>query len=499
MLRRIWEEGVDRSQIYRLSQVLLDSVGPRLTGTPDARRAKDWLVATYAAWGVPARLEQYGTWGGWRRGITHIDLLQPRVRTLEGTLLGWSAGTRGRPVQGPVIVLPDLADSVALRQWLPSARGRFVAIDLAQPTCRPDRHGEEFGAAPAGRAVGDTLGSFRRMQTERREAQQAWTARRQRTGLTADRLRTELEDAGALGILQSNWSNETGINKVFTANTRRAPTLDLSCEDYGLVFRLAEHDQGPVLRVSADAEHLGDVPVHNVIAEIRGTERPHEVVLLSAHFDSFDAGSGATDNGTGTLTMLEAIRILRQVYPNPRRTIMVGHWDSEEQGLNGSRAFAADHPEIVRNLQAVFNQDNGTGRIQNISMQGLVGAGEHFARWFARLPAELTRDVRLQIPGSPGGGGSDHAAFVCSGAPGFSLSSLPWAYFSYTWHTNRDTFDKLVFDDLRNNAVLVAMLTYLASEDPERIPLERRTVLAPGFGAQPPSWPECREPARRQP
>src|ERR671918_140600 len=136
--------------------------------------------------------------------------------------------------------------------------------------------------------------------------------------------------------------------------------------------------------------------------------------MLSAHFDSWDAGSGATDNGTGTITMLEAMRILRKVYPNPKRTIIVGHWSGEEQGLVGSRAFAADHPEIVRGLQALFNQDNGTGRVVN-------------------------------------------ASFACYGAPGFSLGALSWDYRTYTWHTNRDTFDKIVWDDLRNNVVLTAM------------------------------------------
>jgi Zn-dependent M28 family amino/carboxypeptidase len=338
--------------------------------------------------------------------------------------------------------------------------------------------------------------SYGRMVAQRNAARLEWARRLRMSGLNINELRAALEEAGALGFLHSNWSSETGINKVFTAVTRRAPALDLSCEDYGLVFRLAERNQGPVLRVTADAEALGEVPLNNVIAEVRGSAKPNEYVLLSAHFDSYDGASGATDNGTGSVTMLEAMRILKQVYPNPRRTIIAAFWNSEEQGLNGSRAFVADHPEIVQHLHAVFNQDNGTGRVQNISGQGLLAAGEHFARWLARLPGELTRDVRLNIPGTPGGGGSDYASFVCAGAPGFGLSSLGWDYGTYTWHTNRDTFDKLVFDDLRNNAVLVAMLTYLASEDPELMPRDRRTLAPDGT---PISWPTCRDPMRTGP
>ena len=107
-------------------------------------------------------------------------------------------------------------------------------------------------------------------------------------------------------------------------------------------------------------------PTFNTIGEIKGTEKPDEYVILSAHFDSWDGGTGATDNGTGTITMMEAIRILKKIYPNPKRTILIGNWGSEEQGLNGSRAFVEDHPEIIKNIQAVFNQDNGTGRVVNI-------------------------------------------------------------------------------------------------------------------------------------
>ena len=248
-----------------------------------------------------------------------------------------------------------------------------------------------------------------------------------------------------------------------------------------------------MLRVTADAESLGEIPVFNTIAEIRGSEKPDEYVVLSAHFDSWDGASGATDNGTGTVTMMEAMRILKAAYPNPRRTILVGHWSGEEQGLNGSRAFARDHPEVVSGMQVLFNQDNGTGRIQNVSAQGLSRAGESLVRWFAQLPPQLTSDIDFTFPGTPGGGGSDYASFICAGAPAFSLGSLSWAYGTYTWHTNRDTFDKIVFDDLKENATLVAMLAYLASEDAERVSRERRAVMPADDAGRPREWPACRD------
>jgi Zn-dependent M28 family amino/carboxypeptidase len=197
--------------------------------------------------------------------------------------------------------------------------------------------------------------------------------------------------------------------------------------------------------------------------------------------------------------MLEAMRLIRLAYPQPKRTILVGHWSGEEQGLNGSRAFAADHPEVVEGLQALFNQDNGTGRVTRISMQGLTGAGAHFGRWFARLPTDLTRPISLVIPGTPGGGGSDYASFVCAGAPAFSLSSLSWEYGTYTWHTNRDTFDKVVLDELKNNAILTAMLAYLASEDDERVPRARRVLPVSRRTGNQMTWPTCRDGTRHSP
>jgi len=488
VLQRIWTLGMDSSATYELAQALLDSIGPRLTGSPSQKAANDWAVATYQRWGITARNEQYGTWRGWRRGITHVDLVAPRVRSLEGTMLAWSAGTMGK-VRGPAIALPDLADSAAFAAWLPSVRGRFVLTSAPEPTCRPDSNWQAF-ARPE---------SFERMKTARDEVRSAWQERVRRTGFGPRSLPPALEANGALGVITSRWSRGWGVTKIFSATAEHIPTLDLSCEDYGLVFRLAERRQGPVLEVEAAAEFLGELPAFNTIAEIVGTEEPDEYVLLSAHFDSWDGASGATDNGTGTVTMLEAMRLLKLAYPQPKRTILAGHWSGEEQGLNGSRAFAADHPEVVSGLQALFNQDNGTGRVTRISMQGLVDAGAHFGTWFAHLPRELTRDVELDIPGTPGGGGSDYASFICAGAPAFSLSSLSWEYGTYTWHTNRDTFDKIVLDELKSNATLTAMLAYLASEDPQRISRERRVLPVSERTGLQMTWPVCRDGARSAP
>ena len=481
-LRRIWDEGTRNSQVTRLAQTLTDSLGPRLTGSPDMTRAQQWLLDTYRSWGITARREQYGTWKAWRRGPSHIDLVQPRVRSLEGMMLAWSPGTGGRPVEGGVVSLPQVADSAAFRAWLPNVRGKFVAISMPQPTCRPNKTWEEF-------ATPETLASFRR---QRGADSVAWAARLRATGMTARDLPKALEQAGAIGVLTSYWSGGYGVDRIFQARTERVPTVDLSCEDYGLVYRLAANNQGPMVRVAAESQDLGEQPVFNVMAEIRGSERPNEYVVLSAHFDSWDGSSGATDNVTGTVTMMEALRILKSVYPRPKRTILVGHWSGEEQGLNGSRAYVEDHPQVVSGLQALFNQDNGTGRVTTISMQGFTRVSPVMQRWLGQIPTEISRHISLDDPGVPSQGGSDYASFVCKGVPAFGLSSLNWEYGTYTWHTNRDTYDKIVLDEVRSNAMLTAMLTYLASEEGQLLPRDRATTFGnnPNTG-RPYTWPNC--------
>jgi Zn-dependent M28 family amino/carboxypeptidase len=211
--------------------------------------------------------------------------------------------------------------------------------------------------------------------------------------------------------------------------------------------------------------------------------------------------------------MLEAMRILKQVYPHPKRTILVGHWTGEEEGEVGSKAFTEDHPEVTRGLQALFNQDNGTGRIVRMGAAGLPDADVHIRQWLSRLPTEYQTQIQYGGVGFPAGGGSDDFAFSCAGLPAFGLGALGWDYGNYTWHTDRDTYDKVVFDDLKSNATLTAMLAYLASEDPTLITRDRVDLVKAAAEAQaraaaatqggttqrgggrgfrfPTTWPEC--------
>jgi len=454
----IMAEETNHSQLELLAHQLFDGIGPRLVGTPQMKQANDWAVAKYKTWGIDAHNEKWGEWRGWERGVSHIDMVSPRVKSLEGTQLAWSPGMGKKTVTAEVIILPDVTDSVAFQQWLPNAKGKFVMISVCQPTGRPDDNWKEF-ATPT---------SFDKMKKDRTALTDAWKNRIKKTGFTTRSLPVALENAGAVGIITNNWSAGFGVDKIFSAYTKIVPTVDVALEDYGMIYRLAESGDKPVISMHTESKELGVVPTFNTIAEIKGTEKPDEYVMLSAHFDSWDGGTGATDNGTGTLTMMEAMRLLKKYYPHPKRTILVGHWGSEEEGLNGSRAFVEDHPEIVKNLQALFNQDNGTGRVVNLGGAGYVDSKDYLGRWLAAVPDTLKNRIKTNFPGSPGGGGSDFASFDAVGAPGFSLGSLNWSYGAYTWHTNRDTYDKIVFDDLRSNAMLAAIMAYMASEDLEK-------------------------------
>ena len=483
----IVKEANNEQGLPKMAHELMDVIGPRLVGSPKMQQAHDWAVSKYGSWDITARNEKWGDWRGWERGITHIDMLHPWVKSLEGTQLAWSPGTKGKSIEAEMIIIPDLKDSIAFQDWLPNVKGKFVLISMMQPTGRPDYNWEEFG----------TKESFEKMKKERTALTDAWRKRISKTGLTAKKLALALEKAGAAGIVASNWSAGFGVNKIFSAHTTSIPTVDIALEDYGLLYRLIESGKKPRISVRADSRETGMVPTYNTVAEIKGTSKSGEYVMLSAHFDSWDGATGATDNGTGTLVMMEAMRILKKIYPNPKRTIIAGHWGSEEQGLNGSRAFVEDHPEIINNIQALFNQDNGTGRVVTIGGAGFLHSYDYISRWLTKVPTDFKKGLETKFPGSPAGGGSDNASFVAAGVPAFSLSSNSWLYGSYTWHTNRDTYDKIVFDDLRNNAILTAILVYMACEDPEKAARDKIVLPVNSRTGEPGKWPEQRKATRK--
>jgi carboxypeptidase Q len=483
LIKKIYDEGMLRSQAWRMGQALIDSIGPRLTGSPQNRAANDWVVKTYAAMGITAKNEQYGTWRDWTRGLSRAELISPRLKNLEGIVVSYSPGLPPAGVTGEVVIIPRLADSkdsAGIASWIRSTKGKIVLTSFPQPTCRPDSAWLFWGGA-SGLAA---------MRAGRDSATREFATRTQPLGAAGRNLPAMLEQAGAVAIIGSSWSRGWGTNKMqSSARTTTIPQFDLSCEDYGLLARLAENRMHPTVRLFADMKmQAQESPVFNTIATVKGTEKPNEYVMLSSHLDSWDAGSGATDNGTGTVVMLEAMRILRAVYPNPKRTIIAGHWSGEEQGDIGSSVWAADHPEILKGLQALFNQDNGTGNIEQVVTNGFTDAAPFIAKWMSRMPADITAGIRIDLPGIAHDESTDSDAFTCRDTPGFQLNSADWDYTTYTWHTYRDTFDKISWPDVKRNAIYVAMMAYLASEEPTMVPRTRRIPPSTTGRSAP---PEC--------
>ena len=252
--------------------------------------ASDWAIPKYKNWGIDARREEWGQWRGWERGVSHIDMVYPRVKSLEGMQLAWSPPTKGKTITSEVIVLPDIKDSIAFQKWLPNAKGKFVLVSMYQPTGRSDANWQEF-AKPA---------SFDRMKPTRQAQTDALQDRIEKYRLYYRTLPRALDSAGAAGVVSCTWSKGFGVDKIFGAYTKRCPSVDISLEDYDLLYRMAAAGEQPRISVYADSKDLGVVPTFNTIATLKGTEKPDEYVLLSAHFDSWDGAAGATDNGTGT-------------------------------------------------------------------------------------------------------------------------------------------------------------------------------------------------------
>jgi hypothetical protein len=475
MIQQMWAEGTQRGEAMSLAQVLLDSIGPRLTNSDRYDAGQDWLVKTYGEWGIPAAKVPYGTWVKWVRGPTYLDLVTPRFRTLEATSLAWSPGTEGRWIEAEVALIPAKTTPEAFAAWLPTVRGKFLLGSPLNPSCRMPAQMREFGQPV----------TLARIDSTRRANTADYADRFLQGG---HRYRWPAE-AGVAAVLTSTWSNFPGVNKIFGSPQQLVPTLDVSCEDYSLLYRLAENGQGAKVRLFAGSQSMGEQPVHNVIATIRGSELPDEYIVFSAHYDSWDGASGATDNATGTITMLEAARILKKIYPNPRRTIIIGHWGGEEQGLNGSRGWVEDNPKIVAKVHAGFNQDNGTGRVVSVGPGPFVGGQEALIRYLKELPAEMTGWMRVGGISGPAMGGTDNAAFQCLKSPVYGMGALGWDYGSTTWHTNRDTYDKLITEDLQNNAMLVAMMAYMADQDPAL--LSREVAPITGRDGTVQAWPSC--------
>lgn len=479
VVQNIVNEVNTNSQAENLAFELLDVIGPRLVGSPAMEQSNDWTIEKFKSWGIDAQKQQFGEWASWQRGITQVEMTFPRVKSLESQQLAWSPATK-KPIEAEVVILPNIQNKEEFANWMKTIKGKFVLMAQYQRSGRPDYQIKEY-ALPE---------NYELLKKQRAQDTEDFNKLIANTGYTTSTLPVALEKAGAAGIAISNWTGIMGANRIFGAKTKNIPMIDISLEDYGMLYRLALNRKSPKIKVNAQSKNLGTAKSFNTIATIPGKEKPNEYVILSAHLDSWDGAQGATDNGTGVVIMMEVARILKKYYPDNKRTILIGLWGSEEQGLNGSRAFVKDNPQIVSQTQVVFNNDTGTGRTNFINGQGFIESYDFLGKWFSALPKKTKDEMKTDFPGMPSGGGSDHSSFTSAGIPSFYMGATNWGYSGYTWHTNKDTYDKIMFDEIKNSIITTAIMTYMASEEPNLVSRQKR-ILPEGQ-----KWPQPQEPKR---
>ncbi|MEQ9400554.1 MAG: M20/M25/M40 family metallo-hydrolase [Longimicrobiales bacterium] len=473
MVERIREEGTERSRIEELARHLTEVIGPRLTGSPGMDAANAWTQETFRSWGLDnPRLEVWGAFGrGWRNEAYSGRILTPFGQPLQGQPLAWTGSTDGE-VRGRAIVV-DAADAAGLQAYRGRLGGTFLLLDEPADVEPEFEHRDRRAAlddllpqavqgAPAEESGGAAMSD---------EERQAFFARMRAAAEVRDALLTMAEEEGALGVFRIS-SRDHGVVRGGSGGSRTPgdpeglPHVALPRERYNHIWRNVSAGIPVEIALNVENRFFEDDPDEsNSFADIRGTDKADELVMLGAHLDSWHMGGGATDNAAGSVIMMEAMRILKTLGVQPRRTIRIALWSGEEQGLLGSRAWVAAHPELHDRISAYVNIDNGTGRVRGIWNQ----SNERATPVFEQILWPF-RDLGVVAVRSGNTGGTDHLAFDAAGIPGFNFIQDPIEYGINTHHTELDTFDHLVLEDLRQAAIVVAATVYHLAMRDEMMP-----------------------------
>jgi len=484
VIGKIREEGFRRSQVMDLAWYMTDVLGPRLTGSPGMKRAERWAKTKMEELGlVNTVIEPFGEHGvGWSNQYTSLHLLEPTYQPLIGYPQAFTPSTAGKLTgTAQVVLLQSSADFAKYRGKLKGA------IVLSTP---PLPVGPRF-KADAERWGPDTLAALERVtlasEFETGGRPHQWndfvrTFLPVGTVVTVPGFAEEalkfFKSEGVGVVLEAGPGGDGTVFLTGRAGNRQdrsesavlgsPPVVVLAAEHYNRIYRLATKGISATLEIEVrNGLDNSDTKGYNVLGEWIGTDLADQLVMVGGHYDSWHAATGATDDAAGCAVALEAIRILKAIGVEPRRTIRVGFWSWEEGGVNGSRAYVRNRPELRDKLAAYFNLDNGAGRIRGIYLQGNERVRPIFQQWlqpFADLDATtLTSENQF---------GVDAVAFDMAGLPGFQFIQDPMDYETRTHHSNMDVFDKLVPDDLRRNAVIMASFLYHAAMRDQPLPRE---------------------------
>lgn len=465
------QQALERSEVMQNLQYLADVIGPRLTGSSAMLKANDWTAARFKAYGLTATLEAWDFGVTWERGPASFRITAPFERNLVGHSWAWTAGTGGKTVSGPVVrVDASTADSIAA--YAGKIRGAWLILRSSIPIWNPD--GPPMTAADS-QAMREARQRLFAQPTDTSEA-----ARKARQQFAVD-LPYLLKKAGALGIL-TDGAKEHGLMNMSGSPNRVSPlpNVVIAHEDFTMFERLIGAGFTPRIEGRID-NRIGKKPVKqwNTVAEIPGTQWPGQVVILGAHLDSWDLGTGVTDNGTGSMVVLEAARAIAQSGLKPRRTIRFILFSGEEEGLLGSRAYAAAHAAEADSIQAVLVLDNGTGRIKG---QALQGRNELEQLWKDLLAP--VNDLGATEVRQANKGGTDHLAFIPYGVPGFNFDQESRGY-NHTHHSQVDTYDHAVPGDLMQASAVMAVTAFELANLPTLLPRGNRTPVTPPSPAKP--------------
>lgn len=505
MVSRIRQEAFHRSQVMATFSHLTEQIGPRLTNSPAMRDANRWSRGKFTEWGlVNVRDEGFDAFGrGWEFGNANVEMLSPRVAPLYALPKAWTPGTNGT-VEGEVIKV-DIKKIADLEQYKGKLSGKILLLNDARDYERAskadsNRHDDaglaELQVFAVPRDVADAKAERAKKAKEYLEKQDVARA-----------TNTFFAEQGVLATISiSGWDN--GIIRVGGGGSRKAgepvgvPELAMMAEHYNPLVRAVEQKQPVRLRVNVEARFTDtqDQPGYNTLAEIRGSSKADEIVMLGAHMDSWHTGTGAADNAAGVAVMMEAMRILKAVGAKPKRTIRVALWSGEEQGLVGSQDHVGKHfahypeptdpqqkklPAAMREptgalqrhrdydkFSVYFNMDNGSGRFRGIYAQENLAAVPIFEAWLAPF-----HDVGATTVATRNTGSTDHIAFDRVGLPGFQFIQDRLDYFTNVHHSNLDTWDHVEPEDLKQAAAIVASFVYNAAMREEKMP--RKPLQAP--------------------
>ena len=491
MVNRIRQEGLNHSQVMEILTHLTEEIGPRLTGSPQMKAANEWTRDEMAKWGLDARLEPFGPFGrGWSFSRATIHMVAPHEVPLIGLPVAWTPGTDG-PVRGQAMKV-TLESEEDLEKHKGQLAGKILFLD--------DPRELEDATEPAVRRYTDEdLTDLVRFEEDGRRGRRDgnWRERFMKRWKLRKTLHQYLVDEGVVAVVDLS-SRDAGLVRATGGGSREpdenpgVPRIMLTAEHYNRVLRLLDAKETVELEIDVAARFHDDDPMaYNTLADIKGSDKAGEMVLIGGHLDSWHGGTGATDNAASVAVAMEAARILKELGVQPRRTIRVALWSGEEQGLLGSRAYVEEHlaaypedpeqedlPSFMRKPtgplevkpghaqhSVYFNLDNGAGQIRGIWAQENAAVLPIFRAWLEPFHDLGATTVTLRNTGS-----TDHVPFQSVGLPGFQFIQDGLDYFTRTHHTNMDTLDHVVEEDLKRSAVVLAAFAYHAAMRDELLP-----------------------------